>query len=90
MFGEPIPSDVLESCQRVVGRCDSMLVMGTSALVYPTTAFPRMAKEQGATLIEVNVYEAVLTPFCDVVFHGPSGKILPALVDSVKQKMERR
>jgi NAD-dependent deacetylase len=89
MFGEPIPSDVLERCQRVVRQCDCMLVAGTSALVYPTASFPRMAKENGATVIEVNVYETVLTPFCDVVLQGPSGRILPALVTRVKQRMNR-
>ena len=87
MFGEPIPTDVLERCQIEVARCDLMLIAGTSAVVYPTASFPMLARENGATLIEVNPYATTLSNVCDVVLQGPSGKILPFLVEKIKEKV---
>ena len=42
MFGEPIPSDVLDICQRETDLCDCMLILGTSATVYPAASFPQV------------------------------------------------
>ncbi|MBF8266574.1 MAG: NAD-dependent deacylase [Dehalococcoidia bacterium] len=43
-FGEPIPRDVLSVCFQEAERCDCMLIIGTSALVYPAAGFPPEAK----------------------------------------------
>jgi NAD-dependent deacetylase len=43
-FGEPIPSDVLQSSQQEAGRCDLMLICGTSAVVYPFASLPEFAR----------------------------------------------
>jgi len=39
LFGEPIPGDVATMCQEQAARCDCMLVIGTSATVYPAAGF---------------------------------------------------
>ena len=39
-FGEPIPTDVLDRCQRAARSADVILVAGTSATVYPAAALP--------------------------------------------------
>ena len=39
-FGEPIPPDVLAQCQQTTNRCDCMLVIGTSATVFPGCRLP--------------------------------------------------
>ncbi|MBW2062421.1 MAG: NAD-dependent deacylase [Deltaproteobacteria bacterium] len=85
-FGEPIPPDVLQRCQEESSRCDCMLVIGTSATVYPAAAFPQQIMRQGHPVIEVNLYESELTPFCKISLHGPSGEIMPKLVEIIKQK----
>jgi hypothetical protein len=69
-FGEPIPADVLEVCQRETQRSDCMLVAGTSATVYPAAWFPMQVRERGGHLIEVNLYESELTPLCTVSLRG--------------------
>ena len=81
MFGEPIPPDVLQACWAQVELCDCMLLLGTSGAVSPAAQMPLVAKRQGASLIEVNPYETKLTPRCDVALAGPSGHILPLLVE---------
>ena len=85
MFGEPIPSGVLEVCFRETELCDCMLLIGTSATVYPAAGFPAVAKAHGASHIEVNPNETPLTDDCDVVLRGPSGEALPQLVERVKE-----
>ena len=85
MFGEPIPSGVLEVCFRETELCDCMLLIGTSATVYPAAGFPAVAKAHGASLIEVNPNETSLSDECDVILRGPSGEALPQLVERVKE-----
>ena len=58
-----------------------LLLVGTSGTVSPAAQMPLVAKRQGARLIEVNLYETKLTPRCNVTLTGPSGHILPLLVE---------
>jgi NAD-dependent deacetylase len=83
-FGEPIPPDVLDLCQRETQRCDCMIVAGTSATVYPAAWFPMQVRERGGTLIEVNLYESELTPLCHVSLRGTAAEILARLVWAVQ------
>ena len=53
-----------------------MIVAGTSATVTPAAYFPMQVRERGGTLIEVNLYESEITPFCTVSLRGPSGEVL--------------
>lgn len=86
-FGEPIPPEVLEVCFRETRQADCMLVAGTSAFVYPAASFPQLVKEQGGSLIEVNLYETPLTPLADCSLRGPCGQIIPALVERVRARL---
>lgn len=83
-FGEPIPPDVLAQCHQTTERCDCMVVIGTSATVYPAAWFPLQVYERGGVLIEVNLYESELTPLCTVSLRGKAGEILPRLVEAVQ------
>jgi NAD-dependent deacetylase len=85
MFGEPIPRDVLKTCQRETDKSDCMLTVGTSALVYPAANFPMEIKRNGGILIEINLYETEMTPYYDISLRGKAGEVLPELVDCIKQ-----
>ena len=84
MFGEPIPPDVLEVCHEQAMLAECMLLIGTSALVYPAAGFPEVAQRRGAYLIEVNPMETALTSSCDVVVRAPSGEGLPFLFERIR------
>ena len=88
MFGEPIPLDVLKTCQEETSKSDCMLLVGTSAFVYPAAGFPQEVKRKGGALIEVDPYETGLTSFCDVSLRGKAGEMLPPLVDYIKVKLQ--
>ena len=84
MFGEPIPEDVLLASRQQAETCDCMLLVGTSGTVNPAARLPLVAKELGASLIEINPDETTLTPWCDITLNGPSGELLPLLLDRLK------
>lgn len=88
MFGEPIPRDALDECLRQTQLCDCMLLIGTSAQVYPAAGFPLEVKRAGGRLIEVNPNETPLTEIADVVLRGPSGESLPRLVACLRSWRE--
>lgn len=79
-FGEPIPPDVLRGCYEAVERCDCMLVIGTTATVYPAAEFPFEVLRRGGQVIEVNPYESELTHAATLSLAGPGGTLLPRLV----------
>ena len=89
MFGEPIPLDVLKTCQDETSKSDCMLLVGTSAFVYPAAGFPQEVKRRGGALIEVDPYETGLTRFCDVSLRGKAGEMLPRLVDYIKVRLQQ-
>ncbi len=84
-FGEPIPADVLAQCREEVERCDCMLVIGTSATVYPAAGFPIEVCQRGGHVIEINLYESDLSTLASVSLRGPSATVLPALVTRLVQ-----
>ncbi len=84
-FGEPIPADVLARCFEETERCDCMLVVGTSATVYPAAQFPMDVHQRGGRLIEINLYESELTPYCSPSLRGSCATVLPRLVSRVTQ-----
>jgi NAD-dependent deacetylase len=84
MFGEPIPRQALEECYVQAERADCVLIAGTSATVYPAASFPEMVLQRGGTGVEVNTDPTPFSPYCAAVLRGPSGVLLPQLVERVK------
>lgn len=88
MFGEPIPAGVLKICQDETGKCDCMLLVGTSAFIYPAAGFPWQVKQREGVLIEVGPYETEITPFCNISLRSKAGEVLPQLVGCIKVKLQ--
>lgn len=80
-FGETLPQAALQRAWLVSAECDVMLVVGTSGVVYPAAALPRIAREAGNAVVEVNPEPGGITPLADVFLQGPAGKVLPTLVE---------
>jgi len=81
-FGEGLPQGVWREAERAVRACRLLLVVGTSAVVYPAAGLVPMAREAGARIIEVNREETPVSSLVDRVLRGPAGEILPGLLDS--------
>jgi NAD-dependent deacetylase len=81
LFGESLPPDALARAFRLAGRCDVMLVIGTSLAVYPAGALPVIAIEAGARVIEINPEETPLAMLPRVTtIRGGAGEVLPLIL----------
>jgi NAD-dependent deacetylase len=85
MFGEPIPSNVLNRCFEEAEKSDCMIVAGTSATVTPAANLPLIVRRNGGMLIEVNIRESHISHQCNVNIFSQAGKALPILVEEVKK-----
>lgn len=87
-FKEPIPPDVAQQSLEEAGKCDVMLICGTSAVVYPFANLPWVARqrETKTTIIEINAEPTPLTmeKISDYIIQGKTGEILPKIVEEVK------
>lgn len=81
-YGESLPQDALFHAFDAARTCDLFFTIGTSALVHPAASLPVEAIQQDITTVEVNPQSTPLTPHMTFVLAGPSGEILPKLVQA--------
>jgi len=82
-FGEGIPRDALLQADAAAESCDVFLSIGTSSLVYPAAGLAEEALRRRATVIEINPNGTDLSPQADLLLRGPSGQVLPALLQKM-------
>jgi NAD-dependent deacetylase len=83
-FGEMLPEDVWRAACVAVARCQSLLVVGTSALVFPAAGLIDAAHAVGASVVEINLEATAASAHRNVLgLYGPSGDILPRLVEGL-------
>jgi NAD-dependent deacetylase len=78
-FGERLPPDALACAEAAAADCDVFFSVGTSAQVFPAADLPLVALQAGATVVEINPAETLLTPRIHYALRGKSGAILPEL-----------
>ncbi len=83
-FGEMLPQKEIEYAWDVAQKAEVFLSIGTSTVVYPAAALPFEAVQVGAYVVEINPEQTLLTPVADIAFQGPSGVILPQIVEAVR------
>lgn len=85
-FGEPVQE--LQKSIAAASACRLMLVLGTSGVVYPAASMPIYARDAGAAIIEINPKKSALTSLADFFLQGPTGEVLPRVVDEVKRRLQ--
>jgi NAD-dependent deacetylase len=80
-FEEELPPGALERAFQAAKRCDLLISVGTSNLVWPATEIPRYALRGGADVAIVNM-DMTGQPlgYRVIPLRGASGEILPSLV----------
>ncbi|MBG83612.1 MAG: NAD-dependent protein deacylase [Phycisphaerae bacterium] len=81
-FGEALPSSAWSLAEQTARECDLMLVVGTSAVVYPAAALIEVASRSGATIIIVNSEATAASPLADHELIGSAEELLPRLLES--------
>ncbi len=85
-FGESIPMQDLDRSQVAASTCDLMLVVGTSAVVQPAAFMPVIAKQSGATVIEINPEPTPLTGTTSTLrVQGKAGKAMRKITAEVER-----
>ena len=89
-FGEPLPRNTLNEIDEWLdrGKVDLIMVIGTTAAVYPAAGYVEEARERGARVAVVNIDGDDLGAAGglmdgDFLFVGDAAKILPQMVKSV-------
>jgi NAD-dependent deacetylase len=82
-FGESLLQDVWQSAIVQASSCDAMVVVGTSLVVSPANLLPVYAKQNGATMIEVNIEQTPMSSDMDISLRSSAAKALPELVNII-------
>ncbi|MGC9472412.1 MAG: SIR2 family NAD-dependent protein deacylase [Bacteroidales bacterium] len=79
-FGEPIPEEAARMASHEAATAEIFLVIGSTGEVMPACMIPRMAKQRGATIIEINPEETLFTHhITDLHLKGKAGEVLNRL-----------
>ncbi len=84
-FGEAMPEKELSLSFDAAKRCDLMIVVGSSLVVYPAAHVPYIAKEHGAKLIIINLSSTPLDNQADLIFRDKAAKVIPKILEEVKK-----
>ncbi|HOO72315.1 MAG TPA: NAD-dependent deacylase [Spirochaetota bacterium] len=85
-FGEMIPYEAMSESSRLADRAELVLVVGTSAIVYPAAGIPLQAKQNNATVIEFNLEPTALTGYItDLFIQGPAGETLNRVLEMLEK-----
>jgi len=87
LFGEAIPAGVSEAAFSDADACDGLLVVGTSALVFPAAQIPYQVAGREKPVIVVDREPTPLTREVSCLYlRGTAGEILPRLVTEIMAK----
>lgn len=79
-FGEALPYAVWEQAEAAVKRAELLLVVGTSAVVYPASGLITIGMRNGARTVEINAHRTPVSDSVDLRLGGNAAEILPDLV----------
>jgi len=78
-FGEPLEPGILAEAEHAATGAEVLLVVGTSAQVYPAAGLIPLAHQSGARVIEINVEPTPYSGMVDCALQGPAAELLPQL-----------
>jgi NAD-dependent deacetylase len=78
-FGEPLPDGAIQRAAEAVAAADLLLVVGTSAVVWPAAGLIPLAIDAGVPVVEVNP-DATGYSSAVISLRGKAGEILPSLL----------
>jgi NAD-dependent deacetylase len=86
LVGEALPQDVWKNAMKEASTCDIMIIAGTSLVVSPANTLPVYAKQNGATLIEVNPEKTVMSNDMDLSIQATSANVLLRIISILKNE----
>ena len=82
-FGEGLPEQVWARSIEVCQAADSLIVIGTSATVYPAASLIEIVHANRANIIVINTNPSEGSHLATIELIGPAGQVLPDLLDGL-------
>lgn len=83
-FGEQLPAEAWQQAQVASMHCHGMLVVGTSAQVYPAAMLPAVAHDSGAKVVVVTLDPRFEARWANQIVVGPAAEVVPAIVGEIE------
>jgi len=80
-FEDPMNRETLWAAERALRRCDVLITIGTSGVVYPAAELPRVATERGIPSVEINPEETPVSAWYGERLRGGASEMLAKLSD---------
>jgi NAD-dependent deacetylase len=84
-FGQPMPEKETRRAFDEARRCDLLLTVGSSLVVFPAADLVPTARAHGAKVILVNLSPTPFDDLADVVVRGKAGESLAAIAGKAQQ-----
>ena len=81
-FGEPLPAAVWREAEGAAARADVILVVGTSAVVYPAAALATHYNDR-AYVAEINPEATAISDRIDCALRGTAVELLPRILNDL-------
>ncbi|MGJ4746388.1 SIR2 family NAD-dependent protein deacylase [Leptospira sp. SA-E8] len=79
-FGESYDTDLLNRAVSLAEKSELVFVIGSSGAVGIPVELARIAKENGAFVLEINIDPSGYSRYADLFLQGKAGEILPELI----------
>lgn len=82
LYEEPLDNDVMMGALRAISEADTLIVGGTSLIVYPAAGLIQYFN--GDHLVLINKQETGFDEKADLVIHDSLGKVFSSVVDGIE------
>jgi len=79
-FGDMLDMGTVRAAGDAIARCDLLVSVGTSGVVFPAAELPRLALSRGATTVEINPEETPLSALYTHCLRGRASEMLARLL----------
>ncbi len=82
-FGENLDRDILNNSMKKSATCDCFIAIGTSGVVQPAASLPKIAHNNNAFVVEINIEYSGISIFADEVILQEADSILLDIVERI-------
>jgi NAD-dependent deacetylase len=77
LYEEPLPTDMIMNANKIIHEADTLIVLGTSLMVYPAAGYVDMFR--GDNLVIINMDSTPYDDMADVVIHDSLSDVISKL-----------
>lgn len=81
LYGEPLNDNIVNEAIKAISDCDTLIIGGTSLIVYPAASFINYFK--GEHLILINNDSTTFDDRCDLVIHDSIGEVFKKIKENL-------